>query len=122
MAGRDVSLMLKAFLLHDLIAAAAVAFVLLLPAGCASVSQETVTVEVPVAVRAAPPAELTAPLAAPAPVFVAPADPAATSALTPEGERRLRQLLHELLTRVRAWAAWAETSPSSPGDSADHGR
>lgn len=102
------------------------AFLLLLTlfvlAGCTTVSPETVTVEVPVAVRAAPPVELTAPLAAPAPVFVAPADAQATSALTPEGERRLRQLLHELLTRVRAWAAWAEISPSSPGDSPDHAR
>ncbi len=82
--------------------------------GCAAVSPETVTVEVPVAVRAAPPAELTAPLAAAAPVFVAPADAAATSALTPEGERRLRQLLHELLARLRAWAAWAAEGTDGP--------
>jgi hypothetical protein len=58
--------------------------------------------------RAAPPAELTAPLAGdPLPAFVAPTDPAATSALTADGERDLQQLLLELLTRLRAWAAWA---------------
>lgn len=109
--------MLKAFLLHDLIVVAAVAFVLLLPAGCAGVSRETVTVKVPVAVRSAPPPELTAPLDSPPPVFVAPADPQATSALTPAGERRLKQLLHELLTRARAWAAWATTETETlPAD------
>lgn len=77
---------------------------------CASVSTETVEVKVPVAVRVVPPPELTAPLAVdPLPVFVAPADPAATSALTPQGERDLQQLLLELLTRLRAWAVWAAT-------------
>jgi hypothetical protein len=76
--------------------------------GCAGVSRET-RVNVPVAVRPAPPAELTAPLPVePLPVFVAPTDPAATSALTPEAERNLQQLLLELLTRLRAWAAWAQ--------------
>ena len=80
--------------------------------GCASVSTETVEVKVPVAVRAAPPAELTAPLATdPLPAFVAPTDPAATSALTAAAERDLQQLLLELLTRLRAWAAWASPDP-----------
>ena len=75
---------------------------------CASVSTETVEVKVPVAARAAPPAELTAPLAVdPLPIFVAPADPRATSALTADGERNLQNLLLELLTRLRAWTAWA---------------
>jgi hypothetical protein len=88
---------------------------------CAAVSPETVTVEVPVATRATPPAELTAPLDAAPPVFVAPTDAQATSALTPEGERRLRALLEELLARLRAWAAWAAPSPTTPGDPT-HGR
>jgi len=89
-----------------LIIAAAVVF------GCASVSTETIEVKVPVAVRAAPPPELTAPLAVdPLPVFVAPTDPAATSALTAAAERDLQQLLLELLTRLRAWAAWATPDP-----------
>ena len=80
--------------------------------GCAGVSLETVEVKVPVAVRAAPPAELTAPLAVdPLPAFVAPSDPAATSALTAAAERDLQQLLLELLTRLRAWAAWASPDP-----------
>ena len=77
-------------------------------AGCAGVSVETVTVDRPVIARAAPPAALTAPLAVdPLPAFVAPTDPAATAALTADGERHLQQLLLELLTRHRAWAAWA---------------
>jgi hypothetical protein len=75
--------------------------------GCA-VSPETVNV--PVAVRAKAPAELTAAIASPLPVFVAPTDAAASSALTPEGERALRAWIDELLTRLRAWQAWA-TAP-----------
>jgi hypothetical protein len=74
---------------------------------------ETVEVKVPVAVRAVPPAELTAPLAAdPLPAFVAPTDPAATSALTAAAERDLQQLLLELFTRLRAWTAWAQPEVS----------
>ena len=87
-------------------AAIAVLVVVLLLAGCASVSRETDEVKVPVPVKAMPPAELTVPLATRPPVFVAPADPKATSALTAEGERTLKVLLLELLTRVRAWEAW----------------
>jgi len=80
--------------------------------GCAAVSRETVAVNVPVAVRAAPPAELTAPLAVdPLPAFVAPTDAHATSALTADGERHLQQLLLTLHTRLRAWSAWATPDP-----------
>ncbi len=83
--------------------------------GCAGVSRETVEVKVPVAVRVAPPAELTAPLAVdPLPVFVTPTDPAATAALTADGERDFQQLLLTLLTRLRAWAAWAQPPEPSP--------
>jgi len=80
-------------------------------AACATVSRETVTVPVPV--QAAPPPALLAPVALPLPVFVAPAEASASSCLTPEGERRLKALLLEYLTRTRAWAAWA-TSPDQP--------
>lgn len=73
---------------------------------------ETVRVEVPVPVQLAVPAELLAP-AAPAelPVFVPPADPLASSALTAEGERQLRGLINDLLTRLAAWRAWATVAP-----------
>lgn len=54
-----------------------------------------------------PPAELLAPLTPPLPTVVPPQDPAASSALTAEGERLLRALLAELLTRIAAWEAWA---------------
>jgi hypothetical protein len=80
--------------------------------GCAGVSPETITVQVPVARPLTPPPELTAPLTAPLPVFVAPTTPAATSALTPAGERDLQQLLLELFTRLRAWTAWAQPEVS----------
>lgn len=66
-----------------------------------------VEVKVPVPVKARAPDELRQPVkTGPLPVFVAPADPKATSALTPEGEKRLKRLLLELQTRIRAWEAW----------------
>ncbi len=83
-----------------------IAVLLMLLAGCASVSRETVEVKIPVPVKAVPAAALTAPLAARPPVFVAPVDPGVTSCLTPAGERDLKVLLLELRTRLRAWEAW----------------
>lgn len=69
---------------------------------------KTVTVEVPVPVRVAPPAELTAPFVPETlPTFVSPADPAATSALTAAGETKLRLLIFDLTARIEAWRAWA---------------
>lgn len=65
------------------------------------------TVKVPIATRATPPAELLAPVNMTPPVFVSPADPAASSALTPAGERRLKELLLDLFERGQAWQAWA---------------
>lgn len=66
-----------------------------------------VEVRVPVPVKAKVPKELHQPVKmGPLPVFVSPADPKATSALTPEGEKRLKRLLLELVTRIRAWEAW----------------
>lgn len=69
---------------------------------------ETVTVEVPVVVKVKPPAELLSAVTPPLPVFVAPSDPQASSALTVEGERMLRGMIEDLLARIRAWEAWAK--------------
>ena len=84
-------------------------------AGCAGAPPqavpvvETVYVDRPVPVKRQPPAELMALRGqlGPLPVFVDPGDPAATSALTPDGERRLRALLEQLVTGLEAWEAWA---------------
>lgn len=75
---------------------------------------ETVTVSVPTPVARVPPAELVAPLHPALPVFVSPAEPEASSALTADGERLLRGLLEELLTRIAAWEAWATTPEKEP--------
>ena len=69
---------------------------------------ETQVVEVPVAVQPEPPAELMAPFLPDAlPKFVEPSAPGASSALTSEGERRLMLMIHDLVTRDKAWRAWA---------------
>jgi len=73
------------------------------------VIREPVRVEIPVPVRATPPAELLAPLQITPPAFVAPTDPRASSALTPEGEKALRMMLLEMGARLSAWQAWAAT-------------
>lgn len=91
-------------------------------AGCAHVQPcepvrilEPVRVEVPVPTRRVPPAELVAPYrAADLPLFVDPRNEAASSALTAEGERRLRALLSDLATRDEAWRRWAaEDAPAA---------
>ena len=41
------------------------------------------------------------------PEFVAPSDPRATSALTPEGEKALRLIILDLIGRDQAWREWA---------------
>lgn len=41
------------------------------------------------------------------PEFVAPSDPRATSALTPEGEKALRLIILDLTSRDQAWQEWA---------------
>jgi hypothetical protein len=103
-------------------AVAILAYVLLL-SGCAKKPPvapqivrvvETVEVKVPTLVQRVPPAELLAPLAPPLPVFVAPESPDASSALTAEGERLLRALIEDLLTRIEAWKAWAQTPETTP--------
>lgn len=81
---------------------------LLLP-GCAFLEKPR-EVRVPVYTHAAPPTELLAPLEiANAQVFISPTDPQATSALTLDGERAIKHLLLQLLTRIRAWETWANT-------------
>jgi len=62
---------------------------------------QVVEVKVPVPTVIQPPPELLQPIKIPLPVFVAPSDPKASSALTAEGERLLRGMLEEL-------AAWRE--------------
>lgn len=67
----------------------------------------TVTVDRPVPFRVQAPPELLQPLKVPIPVFVAPSDPQASSALTVENERLLRALIESLLGQIRAWQVWA---------------
>ncbi len=62
---------------------------------------ETVEVLKPVPTPVAPPAELLAPIIAKVPTFIAPSDPAASSALDAQGERDLRGLLE-------AYRQWRE--------------
>lgn len=77
---------------------------LLLPA-CATAPAE---VKIPVITKAIPPVELADPYQPEKlPEFVSPDDPRATSALTAEGERLLKELLLDMKTRIRAWEAWA---------------
>lgn len=75
---------------------------------------ETVEVKVPVLVQRMPPPELLAPLAPPLPMFVAPSDPLASSALTIEGERLLRGMLEDLRRRIDEWKVWATTTEPAP--------
>lgn len=78
---------------------------------------KTVQVKVPVPVARTPPIELSAPYAPDKlPKFVSPADPAATSALTREGEIALKLLIHDLLVRDGSWRAWATEPPAATGD------
>lgn len=87
--------------------------------GCASpaaVHHSTIVDNlVPVPVHRDPPAALLAPVdGGPVPVFVAPTDPAASSALTAEGERRLKEWLLALRERCEAWRAWATAGEARP--------
>lgn len=70
-------------------------------------------VYVRVSVAPEPPPELMAEVQRPALLFVAPDDPAATSALTAEGEQVLRTWVADLEDLLAAWRAWAEP-PQTP--------
>ena len=79
--------------------------------GCAAprVVVETQEVRVPVPYRVQPPEDLLQPFQPAAiPRFTAITDPAATSCLTPAGERALRELLIDLRLRIETWEAWAQ--------------
>jgi len=81
-------------------------------AACAGEPQtrtETVEVKVPIAVARKAPSWLLSPVKTEIPTFVAKTDPAASSALTPEGERKFRLLIHDLKGRISQWEAWAQT-------------
>lgn len=73
-----------------------------------------IEVKVPVPVIVLAPEELLSPITAPKPVFVAPSDPSASSALTVEGERLLRALLTEYAERLRAWIVFYQSQQPQP--------
>ena len=69
----------------------------------------TKEVTVPVAVKAEAPDWLASGYKPEAlPEFVAPSDPRASSALTPEGEKALRLIILDLIGRDQAWREWAK--------------
>lgn len=88
------------------------AMILLSLGGCASEVPRTITiteiqeVEIPVPVKRDPPAALLTPNVMPLPAFVPITDPLASSALTPEGENKLKALLLMYQGRIKAWQAW----------------
>lgn len=93
-----------------LVSAVVILLCIVLAVVLTSCATKPTIVEVPVATHETPPEELLAPLATESlPVFVAPDDPDASSALTAEGERDLKRLIANLLTRVKAWEAWGTT-------------
>lgn len=82
--------------------------ILILPlSACISTGSHKITeVKIPVATDKKPPKELLAKFTFDLPVFVAKTDPAASSCLTPEGERRLKRMIIEMFVRNEAWKAW----------------
>ena len=88
-----------------------VLMVALMLAGCTSprVVVETQEVRVPVPYRVQPPEDLVRPFAPQRlPQFALPTDTTATSCLTAEGERILRELLIDMKIRIEMWEAWAK--------------
>lgn len=75
---------------------------------------QIVEAKIPVPVKVKAPDDLMAPLTSPLPVFIAPTDPLASSALSAEGERTLRGLVEDLLGRLAAWKAWTSTPLDPP--------
>ncbi len=85
------------------------ALVAIVPACAGKPRVELIEVKVPVPIKAQPPEELRAPLPSdPLPDFVPPTHAGASSALTPEGEQRLKGLILDLWVRLKAWEAWAD--------------
>ena len=71
--------------------------------GCA-----TRVIEVPVTSKAVPPADLVEPFVPKErPRFIYPNDADASSCLTPEGERQLREMILDLMSRYEALRAWS---------------
>ncbi len=77
-----------------------------------------VEVKVPIEHRVLPPEEYTAPVANPVlPTWVAPTDAAASSCLTPEGERQLKALIAAERARqegLHGWTLKANPDAASP--------
>ena len=88
---------------------ALVFFAMILLAGCAGPERiVTKEVMVPVPVKAEAPGWLAEDYQPESlPEFVAPSDPRASSALTPEGEKALRLIILDLTGRDQAWREWA---------------
>ena len=89
--------------------------------GCFSceplIVREPVEVKVPVPVKAKPHKTLLTDISVmPLPVFVLPSDKNASSALTPEGETRLKKLLVKLKMRIEAWREWATAGDPNDGE------
>lgn len=80
--------------------------VCLLLAAC--VTQDPLTVAVPVYQRAEPPAELLAPLPAPTGVFVGPGATDAVACIAPAGKDALVTYIDALRQRLTAWQAWSQ--------------
>jgi hypothetical protein len=83
---------------------------MMLLSGCAG--QERIVPKepmIPISVKAKAPDWLAAGYKPEAlPEFVAPNDPRASSALTPEGEKALRLIIIDLIGRDQAWREWAK--------------
>lgn len=79
-------------------------------AGCATadpqVIYKTQQVEVQVPVKRLAPDELVTPLKLDLPAFIAPSDPAASSCLSVDGEKKLQLTLWDLRARIDGWDAW----------------
>lgn len=67
---------------------------------------KTQQVDVQVPTKRLAPDELTMPLKLDLPAFIAPADPAASSCLSIEGEKRMQLSLYDLRARIDGWEAW----------------
>ena len=79
-------------------------------AGCArapEIVRVPFEVKVPIAVTPTVPPSLLAPVLLVVPWWLDAGDPAISSGLDAEGERRLKALIATLTSRINAWEAWA---------------